>query len=197
MSNYSEYRRAYPNCIDIQYTNTSEQLEAVIAYHDRLYIHNNVSIGLLHAGAMEKQDCDVISSYFQGTDFQPKAAYLGKDINAIRLGHLLLLAETNGSLYKIDFAMDLPGRGRIVNVDELRIVEVNGKTIPCENDERETPYGFGGLWKYPLLETYEQKNIHALNQSLQKWSSAEGIKKEVSKLVKKRKRAEKTEAERE
>ena len=197
MSNYSEYRCIYPNCIDIQYTSASEQLEAVIAYYDRLYIHNKMPIGWLYTGAMEKQDSDAISSYFQGTDFQLKTAYLGKDINAIRLGHLLLLAETNGSLYKIDFAMDLPGRGHIVNVDELKIVEVNGKTIPCENDERETPYGFGGLWKYPLLETYEQKNIHALNQSLQKWSSAEGIKKEVSKLVKKRERVKKTETERE
>ena len=198
-NSYAEAKLFSPEGIEVPYTGTEEQIAQIIAAYDNMYLKESTPGFHYNTGGMEKLDCKTLASYFKNTDFKPFAAYLGRDIYSIRLGHLYLIAETPSEkgniLCYFDFAMDFPGKGTITEGRELKFLSFYDDILSCKDDE---PYGFGGVWTYPDLDTYEQQNIHGLNQSLRQWSAAEGIKKEMSKLVKKRdKLVKKHDAERE
>lgn len=187
-SSYAESKFMYPECTEVPYTGTTEQIAQIIAAYDNMYLKESTPGFPYNTGGMEKLDCEALASYFKNIDFKPFAAYLCKDIHSIRLGHLYLIAETPSEKGNIlcffDFAMNFSGMGSIQEGRELKFLSFYDDAIlSCKDDEI---YGFGGVWKYPDLDTYEQQNIHGLNQSLRKWSAAEGIKKEMTKLVKKR-----------
>lgn len=133
---------------------------------------------------MDKMPISEIKSHLKSSTFVPLRAYIGNDIMSTEYGNLVLYAildeATHKTMFKIVFRVrsvcSMPyTANRIERVHRMELF-YNGESIITHEADIDSMYGFGGCFcSSPILETEEQRNIHALQNDLKSWSVSNKI----------------------